>query len=127
MVVKRRCVHALSSDNFEDFSPMEVLEGVGDFCGDSSGFSVCVLAGSPGVLMCLFLLCRRVFWVRTEFVEPQSFSLSGKRQAFLIDSQGGMSMASSLEEVPPITRRKIQNANCGRPRVGCGFPNFCKS
>ena len=47
-----------------------------------------------------------------EIVEPQSFSFSKKRQAFLIESQGGMSMEDSLEEVPPFTRRKVQEVDC---------------
>ena len=38
-----------------------------------------------------------------EFVESQSFSFSRKRQAFLIESQGGMSMENSPEEVPPAS------------------------
>ena len=50
-VIKRRCVTPFSSDNFEESSPMEELEGVGDSCGDSFGFSVCVFAVSTGVLV----------------------------------------------------------------------------
>ena len=48
-----------------------------------------------------------------EFVESQSFSLCRKRQAFLIQSQGGMSMEDTAEEVPPMSRRKIQEVDCG--------------
>ena len=46
-MLKIRCVNPLSRNYFEELSPMEELEGVGDSCGDtcgdSSGFSVCVL------------------------------------------------------------------------------------
>ena len=31
----------------------------------------------------------------------------------LIESQGGMSMASTPQEAPPITIRNIQEVNCG--------------
>ena len=48
-----------------------------------------------------------------EFVEWQSSSLSRKRHAVLVGSQGAMSMASSPEEVSPITRRRIQEVDCG--------------
>ena len=48
-----------------------------------------------------------------EFAESQSFSLSRKWQAFLIESQGGLSMENSAEELSPTTRRKIQEVGCG--------------
>ena len=48
-----------------------------------------------------------------EFCAPQSFSLSRKRQAFLVESQGGLSVDNAPEEVPPITGRNIQEVHCG--------------
>ena len=47
-----------------------------------------------------------------EFVESRSLSLSRKRQAFLIESQGGMSMEDSPEEVPQMSRGKMQEVDC---------------
>ena len=48
-----------------------------------------------------------------ELMESQSFSLSGKREAFRMESQEGMSMENSSEEVPPATRRKVHEVDCG--------------
>ena len=43
-----------------------------------------------------------------EFVVPQSFSFFRKRPAFLMESQGDMSMAGSPEDVLPMSRRRTQ-------------------
>ena len=103
-------------------------DSCGDHCGDSSGFSVCVPAMSLGVLV-----VTDVAVVTAVPVSPSSMCvlgedflsdpdcdlssrgplLSGKRQAFLTESQGGMPMEKSPEEVPPITGRKIQEVDCG--------------
>ena len=48
-----------------------------------------------------------------DFVVTQSFSFSGKRQAFLMESQGDMSMAGSPEDVPPLSRGRTQEVDCG--------------
>ena len=61
--------------------------------------------------MCLARISFRVLIF--VFVELQSFSLSRKRQAFLIECQGGMSMEDLPEEVPPMSRRKIQEEDRG--------------
>ena len=56
-----------------------------------------------------------------ELVESQPSSLSSKRQAFLTESQENKSMENSSEEVPPISRRKIQEVDRGgapRPTPG---------
>ena len=60
-----------------------------------------------------------------ELAESQYFAPSGKRRDFLMESQGGMSMENSPEEVPPTIGRNIQEVSC-RPRVDRGLPNSCK-
>ena len=78
---------------------------------------MCVLAGSLGVLVSplpIGFLGGGLFSGSDsdcEFVEPQSFSFSGKRCAFLVESQGDMSMAGSPEEVSPLSRRRTQKMN----------------
>ena len=46
-------------------------------------------------------------------VAPQSFSFSRKRQAFVMESQGDLYMASSPEDVQPLSTRNIQEVDCG--------------
>ena len=93
-----RCV---SSDVFEDFSPMDESDSV--CCDSCFSVCVCVLAVSWCVLVVTDVSPRSMVSVlgedfcsaaKSEFVEPQSFSLSlsGKRRALFLECQGGMSM-----------------------------------
>ena len=95
---------------------MEESESVEDSCG----FSVCVLAVSLSVLVVTVVLVSHSLvsvlgenftsGSDCEFVETQSFSLI---KVTFFDSQGGTSIEDTLEEVPPITRRKNQEVNIG--------------
>ena len=43
---------------------------------------------------------------KSEFVEPQSFLISGKRRALFLESQGSMSI-DTAEQMPPVSRRRV--------------------
>ena len=119
MVFKKRCANSSSSssDFFEDCSSLEGSESFGDsrghFCGGSCGFSVRVPARSPGVPVVTDVLVSHLSvgalgedflsGSDRQFGESRSFVLPRTRQAFRIDSQGGMSLENSPEEVPPVT------------------------
>ena len=101
MVIKRRCVNrvpAMSSRNFVPFMRWNVL-------------------GILVVFWCVSLLCVVLSGFDCEFVESQSFSFSGKRQAFFIESRGVMGMEETREKTPPESRRRIHTIGGARRSV----------
>ena len=110
-------------DVVDELCSMVESERVGDSCGDGYGTSVCRPAVSLCVLVVTGVLVSfsvvRVFGEdflsssNCELTESQYFSLSRKSRDFLMEGQGGMSMENSLAEVPPTTRRNIQEVGCG--------------
>ena len=125
-MIKRRCVNPISGDVFEDCSPMDESESVGDSCGDSCGFSVCVPAVSSCVSSTFFGVCVLgedfCSAPKSEFVEPRSFSLSVKRRALFLESKGGMRMEDTPEKAPPVSRGRVHAIECG---VGGALPSAC--
>ena len=57
-----------------------------------------------------------------QFVVSQSFSFSRKRRAFLVESQGDMSMGGSPEDVLSLSRGRTQEVDCGVEQEGCALP-----
>ena len=47
------------------------------------------------------------------FVLSQSLTFFRKRRAYLVESQGDMSVAGSPENVPPLSRRWTHEVDCG--------------
>ena len=115
--IKRRCRVLVSSDVFEECCPIDELESVVIILVFRC---VCVLAVSSHVLVVLDVLVSLSMVsvlgevVLSDFdcevVEPQSVSFSRKRQAFFVDSQGGLSIEGTLEKTPPVSREKINEA-----------------
>ena len=97
VVVKRRCVNPVSGDASEDFSHVEDPDSCGtswgDLLGNSCGLPECVLEVSWGVLVVTDVLDSPSSLVSMseallsdsdcKLVEPQSFSFSRKRHAFV--------------------------------------------
>ena len=70
--------------------------------------------------MFLSLLPRWVWLVRfsladsdCEIVKPQPFSISRKRQASHVESEGDMNAARPPDDVQPLSRRRTQEEDCG--------------
>ena len=125
-VIKKRCMNLISSDTFEEFSPVDDLGSFGDswdeFLSDSCGFSDCVPVVSSGVLVVtdafVSLPSVGVFGEvipsgsDCEIVKPQSSSFSRKRRALHMESQGDTNSTSSAEDVQQLSRGMTQEVDC---------------
>ena len=89
----------------------------GDLLGDSCGLSDCVLEVSSGVHVVIDVPVSPSSLVvmsetlvsdsDCEIVEPQSFSLSRRRQAVCVENQEDMNYDGTPMKAPPASRRKI--------------------
>ena len=97
----------VSTEVFEDFSPISEVESVG------WDFGVCVFAVLPSVLVVsvpfsnVNVVCDVGFCDSDcEFVEPQTFSLSRKRKVCFVECRECMNIDATPVTAPPATSSK---------------------